>query len=53
MKYLGERSLPGKKNLCNELEMYLRLRELENQNSKRWYYTSEEAVERGLNKKKN
>jgi len=46
------RDVPGKPNLCNELELYLRNNEAENKNNTRWFYTQEEALERGLNKKK-
>jgi hypothetical protein len=44
--------IPGKPNLCNELELYLRSNENSKKSNNRWFYTYEEAIERGLNKKK-
>ena len=44
--------VPGKPNLCNELELYLRNNEHMKKNKFRWLYTQEEALERKLNTKK-
>ena len=49
-KLYEKNKLPGKPNLCNELEIYLREFENENKNQKRWFYTAEETIEYGLNK---
>ena len=44
-------SMPGKPNLCAELELYLRNYDSEIKNNFRWFYNLEEAVERELYKK--
>ena len=46
-----KKELPTKINLCNELELYLRYNSKINKNNKKWFYTSEETIERELNKK--
>ena len=43
--------IPGKPNLCFELELYLRNNDLTNKDQKRWFYNMEESIERELNKK--
>jgi hypothetical protein len=49
-----EGSLPSKDLLCLELDIYIRLNELNNTtNNARWFYTAEEAIEREINLKKN
>ena len=49
-----EGSLPSKDLLCLELDIYIRLNELNSTtNNARWFYTAEEAIEREINLKKN
>lgn len=48
---LNKTKLPGKPNLCIELELYLRNYDLKNMNGKRWFFNLEEAIEREINKK--
>jgi len=52
-KYSDEisKNLPGKHNLCFELELYLRNNDLVGKNSLRWFYNLEETIEREINKK--
>ena len=48
-----EGSLPSKDLLCLELDIYMRLNELDSKtNNARWFYTAEEAIEREINLKK-
>ena len=50
---LGSKTtIPGKDILCLELEIYIRLNELNETDSKRWFYNAEEVIEREINKKK-
>jgi hypothetical protein len=44
--------IPGKPNLCNELELYIRNNEQLKTGGVRWFYTQEEAIERNLKKNK-
>jgi hypothetical protein len=48
----NKNKLPGKPSLCNELEIHLRMNNRAKLNNHRWFYTYEEALERGLNKKR-
>jgi len=50
-KNYEKNKLPGKPNLCNELELYL-LQKENNDNYMRYYYNMEETIERELFKKK-
>ena len=47
----SKNKLPNKSNLCNELELYLRKNSNSKKNNKKCFYTSEETIERELNKK--
>ena len=44
--------IPGKDLLCLELDLYMRLNEVEERNNLRWFFSAEEAIERGINLKK-
>ena len=48
---MDRKDLPGKPNLCLEVELLLRKYENEKKDNHRWFYNLEETVERELNKK--
>ena len=49
--YNTKDTIPNKDFLCLEFELYLRYNELNKTNGSRWFYTAEEAIERGFNTK--
>jgi len=50
---LNRNELPGKPNLCFELELLLRKYDNERKNNARWFYNLHETIEHELNKKNN